>query len=233
MRLNWIRPPKRVSTVGTHAVNLRNKIKTLWELQSAEIIDWLFIIFAITFSLFVIWEESAHLSAPTVAVSTALVASIRTRKLLKKVRSAAVGTGVVVTGFLWMLSTTEPMPDPPMTTTTQAWIILIGWNLTAVTILGATLGTTIPRNYFTRIPTRPLQKKIKDYAIGIILSTTIHILTIIVLDHIDHVIAKPGELQEAVPYFLFIGIMHGWLLTHAARNQTRSRWYPLKERQGI
>ena len=73
-----------------------------------------------------------------------------------------------------------------------------------------------------------MRKRIKDYAVGLTLATTIHILTIVVMDRVDHVIGEPGELEEVALFIVILGILHGWVLTYAARSQRSSRWIAAK-----
>ena len=188
-----------------------------------------FLVALLGYGIWMILSVSAHLSAPTTAIVTAAIYTLGRRSSLQQIYRVAFASGTVTTGFLWLFSNTQPIPNALPTEAIEAWAIIVGWGITAFTILIAAAIELLPRNYFTVIPKHPKRKRIIDYVVGILGTSLFCFLTALILSRVGHVLTSPAELQENIIGIIWMGPFFGWLLTWMFRSQNSSVWTPPKD----
>lgn len=196
------------------------------KLYEAQILDTGILAAISGFAFWVVAWHSAHLAAPTVAIATAAIATYKDHTAVKKVYELVFVIGMIVTAFMWLISTTEGRTQLAPASPAEGWVIVIGWAITVYTIMTATLLTLLPVNYFTRIPKHPKRKMLFDYTAGIVASVMVTIPSIAVMLIVETSIGQPGDVQESAAALVLLAPLYGCLFTYALRNKPSSVWSP-------
>ena len=222
-----------LSNVTAHIKDLIDSIhskgqraKDFWGQHKDHVLDAGSLAVFVFFAIWVMVWHSAHLAAPTAAIASAAIATYERHTSIRAAYRLAVAIGLLATGFMWLLSTTEKRSELAPANAAEGWIIIAGWGITAGTVVIATLAAVLPVNYFTRIPRNPKRKLLIDYTVGVTIPTIAMIPTIAILGIIETSIGKPGELAESIPALIFFAPLYGWFLTYALRAKSTSVWTP-------
>ena len=199
------------------------KMGQFWDQHKDKDFDVLMLVTLGGFAIWVMGWQSAHLGAPTAAIASGAMAAYERHSRMPGAYRLAIALGLLATGFMWLLSTTEERGLAPANAI-EGWIIITGWGITAATVVLATLATVLPTNYFTRIPKHPKRKLIADYTAGFCIPILVMIPTIAVLGIVETSIGRPGDLDESVPAMIFYAPVNGLVLTMGLRRKPFSIW---------
>ena len=127
------------------------KMGQFWDQHKDKDFDVLMLVTLGGFAIWVMGWQSAHLGAPTAAIASGAMAAYERHSRMPGAYRLAIAIGLLATGFMWLLSTTEDRELAPANAI-EGWIIITGWGITAATVVLATLATVFADKLFHENP---------------------------------------------------------------------------------
>ena len=211
---------------------MRNRLKDV----RYEILDAAFLVLIAVFAGWTAWTQPPSIAAPTMGISTATFLFPRVRAkgeregAVEQLYPVMIAIGTVLTGFLWLLSTMEPIPAP--INSSQVWIILIGWMMTMAHVAMSPFVIVETKWNFRKEHSCATRTKVVDYAVGIGASIATHALAAFVIklgiDTFD--IGPVDNLWLLIVYAVISAPLLGWVQVFMVRGRlSRQRGYPRED----